>query len=53
MRQYYTRPHFLPADAEHAHVDYIFMGYQQGAVMHVSTEYPLTQPQTQSNGPSE
>ncbi|XP_046663604.1 uncharacterized protein LOC124356569 [Homalodisca vitripennis] len=35
MRQHYSRPHFLPADAEHAHVDYIFMGYQQGAVMHL------------------
>ncbi|XP_022189335.2 uncharacterized protein LOC111047797 isoform X2 [Nilaparvata lugens] len=35
MRQHYSRPHFLPADAEHAHVDYVFMGYQQGAVMHL------------------
>ncbi|RZF39595.1 hypothetical protein LSTR_LSTR001116 [Laodelphax striatellus] len=35
MRKHYSRPHFLPADAEHAHVDYVFMGYQQGAVMHL------------------
>lgn len=39
MRHHYSRPHFLPDDAEHAHVDYIFMGYQQGAVMHVSYNY--------------
>ncbi|XP_075225290.1 uncharacterized protein LOC142326589 [Lycorma delicatula] len=35
MRKHYYRPHFLPADAEHAHTDYVFMGYQQGAVMHL------------------
>lgn len=36
MREHYSVPHFLPEDAEHAHMDYIFIGYQQGAVMHVS-----------------
>jgi hypothetical protein len=36
MREHYSIPHFLPEDAEHAHMDYIFIGYQQGAVMHVS-----------------
>ncbi|XP_063228865.1 uncharacterized protein LOC134534362 isoform X2 [Bacillus rossius redtenbacheri] len=35
MRRYYSAPHFLPEDAEHAHMDYIFIGYQQGAVMHM------------------
>lgn len=35
MRKYYPRPHFLPKEAEHSHLDYVFMGYQQGAVMHV------------------
>ncbi|CAG2062744.1 unnamed protein product, partial [Timema podura] len=34
MRRYYTTPHFLPEDSEHARMDYIFIGYQQGAVMH-------------------
>lgn len=36
MHKYYSKPHFLPPEAEHSHVDYIFMGYQQGAFMHVS-----------------
>jgi len=36
MREHYSIPHFLPEDAEHAHMDYIFIGYHQGAVMHVS-----------------
>ncbi|EEB13286.1 conserved hypothetical protein [Pediculus humanus corporis] len=35
MREYYPRPHFFPEEAEHSHLDYIFMGYQQGAVMHL------------------
>ncbi|KAK6632697.1 hypothetical protein RUM43_013467 [Polyplax serrata] len=35
MREYYPRPHFLPEEAEHSHLDYVFMGYQQGAVMHL------------------
>ncbi|XP_014242900.1 uncharacterized protein LOC106662958 [Cimex lectularius] len=35
MRKFYNKPHFLPEDAEHSHVDFIFMGYQQGAFMHL------------------
>ncbi|XP_034240648.1 uncharacterized protein LOC117644946 [Thrips palmi] len=35
MRSQYSRPQFLPADAEHAHHDFIFMGYSQGAAMHL------------------
>ncbi|XP_069687817.1 uncharacterized protein [Periplaneta americana] len=35
MREHYSIPHFLPEDAEHANMDYIFIGYQQGAVMHI------------------
>lgn len=36
LRQLYPRPHFLPKDAEIPHTDYIFLGFDQGAVMHVS-----------------
>lgn len=36
LRQLYPRPHFLPKDAEIPNTDYIFLGYDQGAVMHVS-----------------
>lgn len=36
LRQLYPRPHFLPKDAEIPNTDYIFMGYDQGAVMHVN-----------------
>lgn len=35
LRQLYPRPHFLPEDAEIPNTDYIFMGYDEGAVMHV------------------
>ncbi|XP_052133031.1 uncharacterized protein LOC127752255 [Frankliniella occidentalis] len=35
MRREYARPQFLPLDAEHAHHDFIFMGYSQGAAMHL------------------
>ncbi|KAJ9588473.1 hypothetical protein L9F63_018129 [Diploptera punctata] len=35
MREHYSIPHFLPEDAEHANMDYIFIGYEQGAVMHI------------------
>ncbi|XP_073974974.1 uncharacterized protein isoform X2 [Rhodnius prolixus] len=35
MRLHYSKPHFLPLNAEHSHVDFIFMGYQQGAFMHL------------------
>lgn len=37
LRQLYPRPHFLPEDAEIPNTDYIFLGYDQGAVMHVSS----------------
>lgn len=36
LRTLYTRPHFLPADAEIPNTDYTFLGYNEGAVMHVS-----------------
>lgn len=36
INQYYDVPHFLPEDAEVPQTNYIFMGYEQGAVMHVS-----------------
>lgn len=32
----YQAPHFLPIDAEVPRTSYIFMGYDQGALMHVS-----------------
>ncbi|CAH1398720.1 unnamed protein product [Nezara viridula] len=35
MRRHYTKPHFLPVDAEHSHVDFIFMGFEEGAFMHL------------------
>lgn len=38
MRKFYDKPHFLPEEAEHSHIDFVFMGYQQGAFMHVSPE---------------
>lgn len=36
MKQFYNIPHFLPDDAEIPYSNYIFMGYEEGAVMHVS-----------------
>lgn len=36
LRRLYPIPHFLPADAELPNTDYIFMGFDQGATMHVS-----------------
>ncbi|XP_050300965.1 uncharacterized protein LOC126739359 [Anthonomus grandis grandis] len=35
MRKYYPKPHFLPEDAEIPHKDYVFMGYDDGATMHL------------------
>lgn len=35
MRQYYPKPHFLPEDAEIPHKEYVFMGYDDGATMHL------------------
>jgi len=36
MKQFYSIPHFLPDDAEIPYSNYIFLGYEEGAVMHVS-----------------
>lgn len=36
MSKYYDPPHFLPVDAEIPQTNYIFLGYDQGAIMHVS-----------------
>ncbi|EDW79298.1 uncharacterized protein Dwil_GK25450 [Drosophila willistoni] len=35
LRKLFPRPHFLPVDAEMPHADFILMGYEQGAVMHL------------------
>lgn len=35
LRKLYPIPHFLPEDAEVPNTDYIFLGYDQGAIMHV------------------
>ncbi|XP_011862601.1 PREDICTED: uncharacterized protein LOC105559128 [Vollenhovia emeryi] len=35
MKQFYNVPHFLPDDAEIPYSNYIFMGYEEGAVMHL------------------
>ncbi|XP_026666898.1 uncharacterized protein LOC108621922 [Ceratina calcarata] len=35
MRQYYSVPDFLPEDAEIPYSNYVFMGYGEGAVMHL------------------
>ncbi|XP_055378423.1 uncharacterized protein LOC129610094 [Condylostylus longicornis] len=35
LRKLYPRPHFLPEDAEMPNTDYIFLGYEQGAIMHL------------------
>lgn len=35
LRKLYPRPHFLPEDAEMPNTDYIFLGYEQGAFMHL------------------
>lgn len=38
LRKLYPVPHFLPSDAEFPNTDYIFLGYDQGAIMHVSID---------------
>lgn len=38
MRQYYPKPHFLPEDCEIPSKEYIFMGYDDGATMHVRSK---------------
>ncbi|KAG7205438.1 hypothetical protein KM043_007430 [Ampulex compressa] len=35
MRKYYSIPHFLPDDAEIPYTNYVFLGYEQGAIMHL------------------
>lgn len=35
MRKYYPKPHFLPDDCEIPSKEYVFMGYDAGATMHV------------------
>lgn len=35
LRKLYPRPHFLPEDAEMPNTDYIFLGFEQGAFMHL------------------
>ncbi|OAD52581.1 hypothetical protein WN48_00740 [Eufriesea mexicana] len=35
MKQYYNLPHFLPEDAEIPYSNYIFLGYEEGAIMHL------------------
>lgn len=35
MRKYYPKPHFLPESCEIPSKEYIFMGYDDGATMHV------------------
>lgn len=39
LRKLYPRPHFLPKDAEIPNTDYSFLGFNEGAVMHVSVIY--------------
>lgn len=39
MKKFYEPPHFLPDDAEIPNTNYIFLGYEQGAVMHVSSKH--------------
>lgn len=35
LRKLYPRPHFLPDDAEIPNTDFVFLGYEQGASMHI------------------
>lgn len=35
MRRYYPKPHFLPDDSEIPSKEYVFMGYEDGATLHV------------------
>ena len=35
MRKHYPKPHFLPKDCEIPSKEYVFMGYDAGATMHV------------------
>lgn len=35
MKKFYRLPHFLPEDAEVPYTNYVFLGYEEGAVMHL------------------
>ncbi|KZC13473.1 hypothetical protein WN55_05024 [Dufourea novaeangliae] len=35
MKQFYNLPHFLPEDAEVPYTNYVFLGYEEGAIMHL------------------
>ncbi|XP_078051106.1 uncharacterized protein LOC144477302 [Augochlora pura] len=35
MKQFYNLPHFLPEDAEIPYTNYVFLGYEEGAIMHL------------------
>ncbi|KAK0158135.1 hypothetical protein PV328_009176 [Microctonus aethiopoides] len=35
MKKYYQVPHFLPNDIEIPQTNYIFLGYDEGAIMHI------------------
>lgn len=39
MRKYYPKPHFLPDDCEIPSKEYVFMGYDDGATLHVRESY--------------
>ncbi|XP_076395832.1 uncharacterized protein LOC100878361 isoform X1 [Megachile rotundata] len=35
MKKFYSLPHFLPEDAEVPYSNYVFLGYEEGAIMHL------------------
>ncbi|XP_076656315.1 uncharacterized protein LOC143360975 [Halictus rubicundus] len=35
MKRFYNLPHFLPEDAEVPYTNYVFLGYEEGAIMHL------------------
>lgn len=35
MKQFYKLPHFLPDDAEVPYTNFVFLGYKEGAIMHL------------------
>nr|CAI5869870.1 unnamed protein product [Callosobruchus analis] len=41
MRKHYPKPHFLPEDSENPSTDYIFVGYDEGATLHVRSLFCL------------
>ncbi|VEN56394.1 unnamed protein product [Callosobruchus maculatus] len=41
MRKHYPKPHFLPEDSENPSTDYIFVGYDGGATLHVRSYFYL------------